>query len=66
MTEYQKWLVDMIYQYNDNPTLALEEMLTETTNVIEQYINSKDSLASKDLLKICMECNKLFLTHLNK
>ena len=38
----------------------LEDMLSTTTNVIEQYIKSP-SIATKGVLDFCMQHNKLFL-----
>jgi hypothetical protein len=60
MRSTEQWLEEMISSYNENPKEALEDMLSSTTSVIEQYVESP-SAASKGLLDSCLKHNKLFL-----
>lgn len=60
MTITKQWLEEKVSAYNENAKEALEDMLSSTNDVIEQYIISP-SLATKGLLDACMEHNKLFL-----
>jgi len=60
MTTTKKWLEEKVSAYNENAKEALEDMLSSTNDVIQQYIISP-SLATKGLLDACMHHNKLFL-----
>lgn len=55
------WLDEKLLAYKENPKAALENMLSATTDTIEQYINSPSSMETKKLLDICLQHNKLFL-----
>ena len=57
----EQWLEEKISAYNENPKEVLEDMLSTTTDVIEQFIKSPNSKATKGVLDACMEHNKLFL-----
>lgn len=63
-SETQKWLDRKLDAYRSNPNDALEEMLSDTTECIEQFLNSESSLAAKAVLQSCMKHNKLFLENL--
>lgn len=60
MRTTEQWLDEKVSAYNDNPKDALENMLSTTTDVIEQYIKNS-STATKGVLDACLERNKLFL-----
>jgi hypothetical protein len=60
MKTTEQWLEEKVLAYNENPKEALEDMLSTTTNIMEQFIKSPDSQATKGLLDACMEHNKLF------
>ena len=66
MKNTKQWIEEKVFLYNENSEESLEDMLSTTTDVIEQYINSPDSLASKGLLESCLKHNKLFLKTINK
>lgn len=61
MNTTEDWLKQKLIEYNENPTEALEDMLHNTVDIMEQYIKCPDSHASKGLLEVCMEHNKKFL-----
>ena len=62
----EDWLEDKIYDYNENKTETLENMLSNTTDVIEKYIENishTTGIATTNalsVLKSCMKHNKLF------
>lgn len=60
MRTTEEWLEEKISAYNKNPKEALEDMLSTTTDVIEQYIKNP-SIATKGVLDSCLVHNKLFL-----
>lgn len=60
MRTTEQWLEEKVSAYNENPKEALEDMLSTTTDVIEQYIKSP-SIATKGVLDACLKHNKLFL-----
>ena len=60
MRTTEQWLEEKVSAYNENPKEALEDMLSTTTDVIEQYTKSP-SIATKGVLDACLEHNKLFL-----
>jgi hypothetical protein len=60
MRTTEQWLEEKVSAYNENPKEALEDMLSKTTDVIEQYTKSP-SIATKGLLDACLKHNKLFL-----
>ena len=60
MRTTEQWLEEKVSAYNENQKEALEDMLSTTTDVIEQYIKSPNN-ATKGVLDACMEHNKLFL-----
>lgn len=60
MRTTERWLEEKVLAYNENPKEALEDMLSTTTDVIEQYIKSP-SISTKGVLYACLEHNKLFL-----
>lgn len=60
MRNTEQWLEEKVSAYNENPKEALENMLTVTTDTIEQYIKNP-SIATKGVLYACLEHNKLFL-----
>jgi hypothetical protein len=60
MMTTEEWLKDKLFLYKRNPKETLEDMLSTTTDVIEQYIKSPN-VATKGVLEVCMEHNKLFL-----
>ena len=60
MKTTEQWLEEKVSDYNENLKEALEDMLSTTTDVIEQYIKSPN-IATKGVLDACMEHNKLFL-----
>lgn len=64
MITTEQWLKDKVFLYKKNPKQTLEDMLSTTTDVIEQYIKSP-SVATKKLLEVCIEYNKLFLNKIN-
>jgi hypothetical protein len=60
MKTTEQWLEEKVSTYNENPKEALENMLSITTDVIDQYVKSP-SIATKGVLDACLEHNKLFL-----
>lgn len=60
MKTTEQWLEEKVSAYNENAKEALEDMLSTTNDVIEQYIKSP-SITTKGVLDACMEHNKLFL-----
>ncbi len=60
MRTTKQWLEEKVLAYNENPKEALEDMLSTTTDVIEQYTKSPN-IATKGVLDACLEHNKLFL-----
>ena len=60
MKTTEQWLEEKVSDYNENLKEALEDMLSTTTDVIEQYIKSPN-IATKGVLDACMEHNKLFI-----
>lgn len=60
MRTTEQWLEEKVSAYDENPKEALEDMLSTTTDVIEQFIKNPDSHTTKGLLDACMEHNKLF------
>lgn len=56
----EQWLEEKVSAYNENPKEALEDMLSTTTDIIEQYIKSPN-IATKGVLDACLEQNKLFI-----
>lgn len=60
MRTTEKWLEEKVWEYNEDPKEALRNMLSTTTDVIEQYIKNPN-IATKGVLDACMEHNKLFL-----
>ena len=60
MITTDQWLDEKVSAYNENPKEALEDMLSTTTHVIEQYTKSP-TIATKGVLDACLEHNKLFL-----
>ena len=61
----EQWLSEKIESYKENPKETMESMLINTTDVIEQYINSPNT-AQKGVLEACLEHNKLFLSEIEK
>lgn len=66
MQTTEQWLYDKISAYNQNPKEALEDMLTTTTDVIEQFLNNQGSRAAIGVLQECMGHNKLFIEIVKK
>ena len=60
MRTTEQWIAERVSAYNKNPKEALEDMLSTTNDVIEQYIKSPSN-ATKGVLDACFEHNKLFL-----
>lgn len=60
MRTTEQWLEEKVSSYNENPKETLEDMLLNTTDVIEQYTKSP-SIATKGVLDACLEHNKLFI-----
>lgn len=60
MITTEQWLKNKVFLYKRNPKQTLEDMLSTTTDVIEQYIKSP-SVATKGVLEVCMKHNELFL-----
>ncbi len=60
MRTTEQWLEKKVSAYNENPKEALEDMLSTTTDVIQQFVNSPNSIATKGVLDACLEHNKLF------
>lgn len=65
MEKTEDWLNDKLFNYKHNPIITLEDMLSTTTDVIKQYINSPN-LTSKEVLESCLKHNELFLSKLNE
>lgn len=65
MRTTEEWLEDKLTAYNEEPKEALEQMLSTTNDVIEQFINAPTSKPALGLLIACMEHNKLFLKKAN-
>ena len=61
MRTTEQWLEEKVSAYNENPQEALEDMLSTTTDVIQQFVNNPKSIAAKGVLDACLEHNKLFL-----
>jgi hypothetical protein len=61
MKTTEQWLEEKVSAYNENPKEALEDMLSTTTDVIQQFVNNPNSFATKGVLDACLEHNKLFL-----
>jgi hypothetical protein len=61
MRTTEQWLEEKVSAYNENPKEALEDMLSTTTDVIQQFVNSPNSIAAKGVLDACLSHNKLFL-----
>lgn len=61
MRTTEQWLEEKVSAYNENQKEALEDMLSTTTDVIQQFVNSPNSIAAKGVLDACLSHNKLFL-----
>lgn len=59
------WLDRKIKEYNENKEQCLRDMLFDSNNVMEQYLNNPNSVATYHLLKSCMNRNKEFLEKLH-
>lgn len=55
------WLKEKVWEYEQDPKEALENMLATTNDVMLQYKNNTTSKASKSVFDACIEHNKLFL-----
>jgi dsDNA-binding SOS-regulon protein len=60
--ELEKWVGKKIIQYRENKVDCLEMMLYETNQVIEQFLKSPSSKATRGVLESCMKCNKKFMS----
>jgi len=61
MKTTEQWLNGKLRGFNEDPKGMLIAELLTTTCVIEQFINSPKSHASKGLLESCMRHNKILL-----
>ena len=61
MTNTEDWLKEKVWQYNEDPKEALENMLATTNDVMVQYKSNPTSKVAKGVFDSCMEHNKLFL-----
>jgi|AntAceMinimDraft_13_1070369.scaffolds.fasta_scaffold16783_1 hypothetical protein len=61
MKTTEKWLKEKVWEYEQDPKEALENMLATTTDVMKQYQNNIESKAAKGVFDACIEHNKLFL-----
>ncbi len=57
----ENWLNEKISDYEDNPTEALEDILSYTHDVMIQYQNDPTSKAAKAVFDSCIDHNKIFL-----
>jgi hypothetical protein len=60
--ELQKWVDKKIAEYKEDKVDCLEMMLYNTNQIIEQFLNSPTSQATKGVLENCMKCNKKFIS----
>lgn len=60
MRTTEQWLEEKVAAYNENAKESLEDMLSTTTDAIDQYIKNP-SIATKGVLESCVKHNKLFL-----
>lgn len=60
MKTTKQWLDEKLDEYRSDPKYTVEDVLTATTNAIEQYVKGP-SAATKGLLISCLEHNRLFL-----
>ena len=60
MKTTEQWVDEKVSEYNENPKETLENILSTTNIVIEQYIKNP-SIATNGVLISAMEHNKLFL-----
>lgn len=61
MRTTEDWLKEKVWEYNENPKEALENMLVITNDVMLQYKNNPTNKAAKSVFDACIEHNKLFL-----
>ncbi len=61
MEKTKEWVEEKVWEYEQNPKEALENMLSITNDVMLQYKNNPTSKAAKGLFDACIEHNKLFL-----
>ena len=54
------WLKKKLSEYFDSPIDALEDMLLNTTHLMEQYMKNKNS-ATEGVVIQCIKLNKIFI-----
>jgi hypothetical protein len=65
MKTTEDWLKEKVWEYEQDPKEALENMLATTTDVMKQYQKKPESKAAKGVFDACIEHNKLFLIEVN-
>ena len=61
MKTTEDWLKEKVWEYEQDPKEALENMLATTVDVMKQYQNNPQSKVTKGVFDACIEHNKLFL-----
>tara|TARA_R110002051_G_C8322503_1_gene435174 strand:- start:66 stop:278 length:213 start_codon:yes stop_codon:yes gene_type:complete len=61
MKTTKDWLKEKIWEYEQDPKEALENILATTNEVMLQYKNNPKSKSAKGVFDACIEHNKLFL-----
>ena len=57
----EEWVSEKLSDYSKNKQETLEDMIITTTEILNQYIGSENSKASKGVLKNCLKHNIIFL-----
>lgn len=60
-SEWDRWVSEKISLYNEDPEGTLFDIMTSTTEIIDQFLKSPDSSASKGALESCLKGNRMFL-----
>lgn len=61
MQTTEEWLNEKLVDYTAEPKETLEDMLSKTTDIMEQYDKNPESQVARGAFESCIYHNKLFL-----
>ena len=66
MKTTEEWLKNKLLDYKNNPKETIEDMLINTTDIMQQYNNNPNSKATKGISESCVTHNQLFINEIKK
>lgn len=62
----EQWVENKLRDIDNNAIVSLYDLLINFSNVVRQYLNSPNSLATKGVLDGALECHDLLIEALDK